>query len=115
MKHLKEGLACSKGSVPGTFLHGQENRDPQTRARGGLAVHSFGNVSSLSSAEEAFGNNAQNGINDEARAPIIKHLNIHGLIAILNSFSGKKNHFPSNPNWLKENVSFHHLKTNLSC
>lgn len=60
-------------------------------------MDSFGNISSLSSAEEAFGNNAQNGINDEVRAPITKHLNIRGLIAILNSLSGKKHHFPSNP------------------
>ena len=68
---------------------------PQTGAWGNLAAHTSGNLSSLSPAEEAFGNNTQNGINDETPAPIIKHLNIHGLIAIRNSFSGEKNHFPS--------------------
>lgn len=62
---------------------------PQTGARGSLAAHTSGNLSSLSPAEEVFGNNIQNGIN-ETPAPIIKHLNIHGLIAILNSFSGEK-------------------------
>ena len=68
---------------------------PQTGAWGSLAAQTSGNLSSLSPAKEAFGNNTQNGINDETPAPIIKHLNIHGLIAIRNSFSGEKNHFPS--------------------
>lgn len=53
------------------------------------------NVSSVSTAKEAFGSNAQNGLNDEIPAPFLKHLNTHGLIAIVNSFSRKKKSFLS--------------------
>ena len=87
---------------------------PQTGARGSLAAHTSGNLSSLSPAEEVFGNNIQNGIN-ETPAPIIKHLNIHGLIAILNSFSGEKKSFPFLLKLAKGKCIFHYLKTNLSC
>lgn len=50
-------------------------------------------VSSLSTAGEASDNQAQDGINEEVPIPIMKHLNIHGFIAILNSFSGGKKSF----------------------
>lgn len=76
----------------------------------------FGNMSSLPIAEGAFANNAQDGINEDVSIPIIKYLNIHDFIAILNSFSGKKkNHFSSHTKCLKENVPFNLVKTNLSC
>lgn len=74
----------------------------------------IGNVSSLPFVG-AFGNNAQNEINDEVPSPITKHLNLYEVIAILNSFSGKKKFFSSYSNELKENVSSNLLKTNQSC
>lgn len=99
-----------------SFYVDQEYRDPQTWTFVKVKLNKvhIGNVSSMSTVE-AFGNNAQNEINDDVPPHIIKHLNIHGLIAILNYFSGNKNHFSSYSNRLKENVSFNLLKTNQSC
>lgn len=103
------------GLSPWYLSYGQELRNPRPEPGESLAAHTSGNLSSLSPAEGAFGNNTQNGINDETPAPIIKHLNIHGLIAILNSFSGEKKSFPFLLKLAKGKCIFHHLKTNLSC
>lgn len=105
-------MVRAQSMVPFIWTRAQK---PQTGARGSLAACTSGNLSSLSPAEEVFGNNTQNGINDETPAPIIKHLNIHGLIAILNSFSGEKISFPFLLKLTKGKCIFHHLKTNLSC
>lgn len=77
----------------------------------------FGNVLSLCNTEAASDNKAQDGINEEVPDPIMKHLDIYGFIAILHFFGGggQGKHLSSYAKWIKGNVPFNLLKTNLSC
>lgn len=83
------------GLSPWYLSYGQEPGKLRPEPGESLAAHTSGNLSSLSPCRGSVWEQYTKWDKWYTPAPIIKHLNIHGLIAILNSFSGEKIHVPS--------------------